>query len=46
MVFEVCLVVILGMTGRELRKMEGDLVGKKPKKQKKGKKSKQEGAAV
>ena len=38
---EVCLLVVIGMTGRELRKMEGELVGKKTKKHRKGKKSKQ-----
>ena len=37
---EVCLLVVMGMTGRELRKMEGELVGKKIKKHRKGKKNK------
>ncbi len=37
----VCLIGVLGMTGWELRKMEGEIVGKKTKKHRKGKKSKQ-----
>lgn len=40
LVMEVCLLVVMGMTGRELRKMEGELVGKKIKKHRKGKKNK------
>ena len=37
----VCLIGVLGMTGWELRKMEGEIVGKKRMKHRKGKKSKQ-----
>ena len=35
---QICLLVVIGMTGKEMTKMEGDLVAKKEKKHKKGKK--------
>ena len=33
---QICLLVVIGMTGKEMKKMEGDLVAKKQKKHKKG----------
>ena len=35
---QICLLVVIGMTGKEMTKMEGDLVAKKQKKHKKGNK--------
>ena len=38
LVMQICFLVVIGMTGKEMLKMEGDLVAKKQKKQKKGNK--------
>ena len=35
---QICFLVVIGMTGKEMLKMEGDLVAKKQKKHKKGNK--------